>query len=112
MISEGIGGFSYYEELATRKAYELAEKMSERLGQRVTATVPGYAQRGGAPTAYDRIIATKFGVSAVNLLVEGESGKMVALVNNKVESRDLSSLSRLIKSVNVEDYALINGMAL
>ncbi|OHT04657.1 Phosphofructokinase family protein [Tritrichomonas foetus] len=52
----------------------------------VRNTVLGYVQRGGAPTGYDRILGTHMGSRAVTELIEGKSGRMVALKGNKIES--------------------------
>lgn len=61
----------------------IADKIGRKLGelteQETRVTVVGHIQRGGAPSAFDRILATRFGESAVQLLAKGEFGKMVAL---------------------------------
>ncbi|MBV7411724.1 6-phosphofructokinase [Dermabacteraceae bacterium TAE3-ERU27] len=60
-------------------ATALAPIIEERLGIESRATVLGHIQRGGEPTGYDRVLATRLGMSAIDLIFDGEFGKMVAL---------------------------------
>src|SRR6202011_2442404 len=55
----------------------------------VRVSVLGHIQRGGSPTPYDRILATRFGVAAVDLIAEGGFGKMVCLRNERIEAVDI-----------------------
>lgn len=52
-------------------------------------TILGHIQRGGSPTCFDRILGTKFGVTAVEFLIKGETNKMVGIVKNKIKLTDL-----------------------
>jgi 6-phosphofructokinase 1 len=58
--------------------YKLAVDLQERTGKEARATVLGHLQRGGTPTSYDRVLATRFGSRAVDLVRRGDFGKMVA----------------------------------
>ena len=60
-------------------AQKLAPIIEERLGIETRATVLGHIQRGGEPTGYDRVLATRFGMAAVDLVHSGGTGRMVAL---------------------------------
>lgn len=60
-------------------AEALAPLIEERLGVETRATVLGHIQRGGEPTAYDRVLSTRFGIAAVDLVHRGGTGRMVAL---------------------------------
>jgi len=62
----------------------LAEEIEERTGFETRAMVLGHLQRGGTPTAFDRVLGTRLGVAAVELIAKGEFGKMVALQCNKI----------------------------
>ena len=73
VVAEGAG-----------KGVELAEKISELTDLETRAVVLGHVQRGGVPTAEDRILGGRLGVAAVDLLVRGESGKAVGLVCDKI----------------------------
>jgi 6-phosphofructokinase 1 len=57
----------------------LAEEIARRTGKEARATVLGHIQRGGTPTAFDRVLATRFGIHAIRAVAEGEFGVMVAL---------------------------------
>jgi 6-phosphofructokinase 1 len=60
-------------------AVTLEREIEERTGYETRMTILGHVQRGGTPTAYDRVLATRFGVEAVRAATEGDYGKMVAL---------------------------------
>lgn len=72
---------------APYKATELQEFLDKQsnVGFEVRVTILGHIQRGGSPTAFDRLLATRMGVKAVQVLLEGESGKMVGLNGRKME---------------------------
>jgi 6-phosphofructokinase 1 len=84
----------------------LGKELERRLGIETRVTILGYVQRGGSPTAYDRILATRFGVAAVQLVHTGEFGKMVALQGNQVTSITLESAINQLKIVDDELYEL------
>ncbi len=71
------------------KAVDIADKITEITGLDTRVAVLGHIQRGGSPTAYDRILATRLGVEAVELLVNGDSGKAVGIRDGWVVSTDL-----------------------
>jgi ATP-dependent phosphofructokinase / diphosphate-dependent phosphofructokinase len=60
-------------------AVELEREIEERTGYETRMTILGHVQRGGTPTAYDRVLATRFGVEAVRAVSDGQVGTMVAL---------------------------------
>ncbi len=66
----------------------------------VRVSVLGHIQRGGSPTAYDRILATRFGVAAVDLIAQGGFGKMVCLRNERIEAVDIAEAIGKMKTVN------------
>ena len=63
---------------------KLTRQIEDATGAESRCTVLGHLQRGGTPTAYDRILATRYGVAAVDCLVAGQSGIMVALQHNRI----------------------------
>jgi 6-phosphofructokinase 1 len=70
-------------------AYKIAEEVKSRFQQYDTrVSVLGHMQRGGSPTCFDRVLASRFGVAAVEQLMAGVSGKMVGLINNHIELTD------------------------
>ena len=82
--------------------YEIADKLKEKMGQEIRVTVPGHTQRGGSPSAYDRVISTQFGVEAAKLIMEKDYGKMVAMQNGKVVGIPLEDIAGKLKVVEPE----------
>jgi ATP-dependent phosphofructokinase / diphosphate-dependent phosphofructokinase len=66
----------------------------------VRVTVLGHIQRGGSPSPFDRILSTRFGVAAVELIARGEFGKIVTLRGDKIESADIAEACGKIKLVD------------
>ncbi len=81
-------------------AYEIAEKIQKRTDQEVRITVPGHTQRGGSPCAYDRVLSTRLGAAAANLILEGEFGYMVAIKNGEVTKVPLAEVAGKLKFVD------------
>ena len=71
------------------KADKVAEKITEITGLETRVTVLGHIQRGGAPTAWDRILATRLGATAVNLILNNEFGKAVGVQDGRINAVDL-----------------------
>jgi ATP-dependent phosphofructokinase / diphosphate-dependent phosphofructokinase len=74
--------------------------IATRANKEVRVSVLGHIQRGGTPTAYDRILATRFGVAAVDLIAEGGFGKMVCLRSDRIEAVDIVQAIGQLKTVN------------
>lgn len=84
----------------------LGKELESCLGIETRVTTLGYVQRGGTPTANDRILATQFGVAAVDLIQAGEFGKMVALRGNRITSIPLETAIDRLKTVDIDFYNL------
>lgn len=82
----------------------LAQEIEKRTGFETRATILGHIQRGGSPTAYDRILATRFGVAAVDLIKQGNFGRMVALKGNKIVDVPLKEAVGELKLVDLKLY--------
>jgi len=80
----------------------LAEEIEKRTGAQTRATVLGYILRGGSPSTYDRVLATRFGVSAVDLVKDGKFGMMVSLRGTKIVPVELEKAVAEIKTVDSE----------
>jgi 6-phosphofructokinase 1 len=78
--------------------YELAKKVESYSGFETRATVLGYIQRGGSPTARDRILASRLGVKAVELLINGEGGKCLGIINNEITAIDIKEALEMKKT--------------
>ena len=73
------------------------------MGQEIRVTVPGHTQRGGEPCPYDRVISSRFGAKAAQLIKEGKYGELVVYKNNEVTSIPLSESAGKLKYVSPED---------
>jgi 6-phosphofructokinase 1 len=82
-------------------AERVGEAVAERTGREVRTLVLGHLQRGGTPTAYDRLIALRFGVAAVRCVEERKFGTMVALQPPEIRAVPLEDAVRQIKMVPV-----------
>jgi phosphofructokinase-like protein len=89
-----FGGVGYY----------IGKKIEKRLGIETRVVVLGHLQRGGSPTAFDRILATRYGVAAIDLVHEGTFGCMVALKGNKIVPVLLKEVAGKRKTVDLELY--------
>ena len=78
----------------------LASAIEERTGFETRATILGHIQRGGTPTAFDRVLATRFGVAAIDCVHDGGFGQMVALQAGKIVRVPLASAVTELKTVD------------
>jgi len=92
-------------------AYRVAREIQDETGMETRATVLGYVQRGGIPSASDRVLATSLGTAAAELLANGKYGRMVALTGNDIGSIDLSVPEGKIKNVPLDHYMLDTARA-
>jgi ATP-dependent phosphofructokinase / diphosphate-dependent phosphofructokinase len=74
--------------------------IAARAGKEVRVSVLGHIQRGGSPSPFDRILATRFGVAAVELIAQGGFGRMVCLRNECIESVNIADAVGQVKTVN------------
>ena len=79
---------------------QLAELIEKKTGFETRVTVLGHIQRGGTPTAFDRVLATRFGVHAADMVARGEWGKMAALRGNQIVSIPLAEATANLKTVD------------
>ena len=80
----------------------LAKMIEEGTGFETRCTVLGHTQRGGTPTAFDRILGTRFGIAAIELIHKGEFGKIVVLRGNEIVPIELKEIMGQYKTV--DDY--------
>jgi phosphofructokinase-like protein len=84
----------------------LAKEIEKRLGVETRFTVLGHVQRGGSPTAYDRVLATRYGVEAVELVKQKQFGKMVALRGYKIIPVNLTDYVTKLRTVDMDLYKI------
>ena len=104
-----------YEHLQKRhitSANKLAKTIEERTGIETRATVLGHIQRGGAPTARDRYMATEMGYRCTELLLEGKTNRVVILKDNKIVDIDIIEALNMKKEFDERRYKIANSIGL
>lgn len=80
---------------------QVARAIQEATGLESRVCVPGYIQRGGAPSAYDRVLSTRFGAGAAKLLAEGHFGVTVAIQSGRITCNNLKDIAGKSKNVPI-----------
>jgi ATP-dependent phosphofructokinase / diphosphate-dependent phosphofructokinase len=83
----------------------LADQIEQRTGKEARTTVLGHIQRGGTPTAFDRVLASRFGLHAIDAVADGDWGQMVALRGTDIVRVPLKDAVTELKTVRPELYA-------
>jgi 6-phosphofructokinase 1 len=89
----------------------LAERIEQATGAETRAVVLGHVQRGGAPSAYDRVLATRFGIRAADLVAERRYGAMVSLRGTEIVDVPLAEATGALKTVPAAFYEMIRGVS-
>lgn len=89
-----FGGVGYY----------LGKEIEKRINTETRVVVLGHLQRGGSPTPFDRILATRFGIAAIDLVHQGQFGRIVAIQGNKIVSVPLKDVIGKRKTVDMNLY--------
>jgi 6-phosphofructokinase 1 len=84
----------------------IAHTLEKATGYETRVTVLGHLQRGGTPTAFDRVLGTRFGIAAIDLVAEGDFGKMVSLQGNQIVAIPLAEAVDELKVVDQGFYDL------
>ncbi len=87
-------------------SYEIAEKIAKKTGIEIRVTVPGHMQRGGSPCPYDRVLSTRLGAEAANLILKDQYGYMVGIINGKVKKVPLGEVAGKLKVVSPDDQLI------
>ena len=101
VVAEGIGG-----------SQELAKEIQEVTGIQTRATILGHLQRGGTPTALDRIHASRMGYIAVKSIMEGNMNKIVAYNKGEYETIDIEEALSMQKEFDKEMYDIIKVLSI
>ena len=80
-------------------SYRIADELKELTGQEIRVTIPGHYQRGGAPCPADRVLTSRFGVAAAQLILQKKFGYMVALQDNHIVPVPLTEVAGKLKTV-------------
>lgn len=90
----------------------LARRIESRTGLETRATILGHTQRGGAPCAFDRVMASQMGAYAVQLLIDGEGGRCVGIQSNKLVHHDIiDSIENMTRPFNQDLFDLTKTLA-
>ncbi len=95
LVAEGVGS-----------ADNICKQIQEKTGLESRTTVLGHIQRGGSPTAKDRILASEFGAHAVQCLIDGKSSRVVGIRDNKVIDLDIDEALSMKSKFNEQMYEL------
>ena len=93
ILAEGIGG-----------AFELAKDVEDVTGIETRATILGHTQRGGSPSAFDRVLASKMGAKAVEVLLEGKTSRVIGIRDNKIVDDDIDEALAIERKIDKELY--------
>lgn len=85
---------------------QLAAQIEQHTGYETRVVILGHTQRGGTPTAFDRMLATRYGIAAIDMVHRGEFGRMAALHGQELTSVPLAEALRQNRTVGEELYAL------
>ena len=95
MLAEGVGNVN-----------DIGGKIIEKTGVDLRVTVLGHVQRGGSPTAFDRILASRMGVRAVELLLDGQSAKVVGIKDDEIIDMDIHEALSKKKDFDKKTYQM------
>ncbi|QAT60937.1 6-phosphofructokinase [Acidilutibacter cellobiosedens] len=101
ILAEGVGN-----------AYELSKSIEEKTDIETRVTILGHIQRGGTPTAFDRIVASRMGFKAVELLMEGKSGVAVGIKENKIYSIPLEEALNVEKAFDEKMFDIARVLSI
>ncbi|UFT98012.1 6-phosphofructokinase [Radiobacillus kanasensis] len=101
VLAEGVGsGFDY------------GKRIKEATNLETRVTILGHIQRGGSPTANDRVLASRLGAKAVDLLLEGKAGRMVGIQNNKLVDHDIIEILQQPHTIDEDMYRLSKELSI
>ena len=101
IVAEGVRGTA-----------EIAKKIEAETGVESRATILGHVQRGGSPTARDRIMASQMGSRAVDLLTQGIGNRVVGIRDNKIVDFDIFEALKMTKTIDMKDYELAHEISI
>ncbi|WAA13946.1 6-phosphofructokinase [Fervidibacillus halotolerans] len=91
---------------------EFAEKLKKEIQMDVRVSVLGHIQRGGSPTVRDRVIASRMGARAVELLIEGKGGRAVGIVNNEIIDRPIAEILDQPHTIDMQMFELSKELSI
>ena len=101
IVAEGIG-----------HVVEIAERIQKETGVEARATILGHVQRGGDPTVRDRVLASQMGNYAVELLLNGQSNRVVTIQNDRLKDYDIEEALRMKKPFDVDLFRIAHEISI
>ena len=101
IVAEGVGS-----------GVELGRKIDEAANLESRVTVLGHTQRGGSPSASDRVLASRLGAYAVDLLIDGQEGRMVGIQANKLVNHDMLEILNTKHTIDMDMYRLSKELSI
>ncbi|HEX7063469.1 MAG TPA: 6-phosphofructokinase, partial [Bacillales bacterium] len=101
IVAEGVGS-----------GVDIGRRIKEETNLETRVTVLGHIQRGGSPTGYDRVLASRFGAKAVELLLDGKGGRMVGVRNNQLHDADLKEALQQKHTIDEDMYKLSQELSI
>ncbi|MBE4908250.1 6-phosphofructokinase [Bacillus luteolus] len=101
IVAEGVGS-----------GVDFAKELTEATQLETRVSVLGYIQRGGSPTAFDRVLASRLGARAVELLIEGKGGRSVGIENNKLVDYDILEILERPHKIEENMYQLSKELSI
>ena len=101
-LRDGHGGANYYAERVKKEYPQLSSHV----------TILGHLQRGGTPSAYDRILASRLGYAAIEALLEGQRNVMIGIKNDEIVYVPISRAIKMDKPINQELIAVLNVLSM
>ncbi len=95
VLAEGVGG-----------AMDMSKEIEEKTGIQTRATILGHLQRGGSPTAFDRVLASKMGAKAVELLLKGANNRAVGASGKNIVDMDITEALDMKSNFDMDTYEL------
>ena len=93
-------------------SYQIGAEIEERTGQEIRITVPGHTQRGGSPCAYDRVISSRLGAAAADLIIKGKFGYMVGFEGDNIVPIPLEDVAGKLKYVDPDSEIIRQAKSL
>ena len=87
-------------------SHSLAKEIEDKTGIETRLTILGHIQRGGSPTAFDRLLASRMGGKAVELLLQNKTGRVLGIKGNEIIDMDISQALSIKKEINKDIYEL------
>ncbi|SDC56284.1 6-phosphofructokinase [Melghirimyces thermohalophilus] len=101
IVAEGVGS-----------GVDIGRQIKDKTGMETRVTVLGHIQRGGSPTAFDRVLASRMGAKAVDLLIDGEKDQMVAICKNAIVGVDFDKAFSMKHQPDMAMYDLAGILAI